>query len=557
MKRAIAIGTTAAAIVFLILVGASLFAWRKRRQRKSRAFTPFGGYFQPDRRPAKPYKSFGDGSEQLMSPGTALSRGEKYTLPPLPEDDEEEDLGAVGLLPSTPSPKRRLTRTFLRDAPIRSQAPHIMGVAAVAAQPRRHMLADEDNDDRSWVDLGRSKSIRPVIEGREEDMMEKAQIQSELDQVDDIMGLYSTMAGCANSKNSKKSSASSGTDTRGVCASDDYSLRREYDQHVIDYAEGLADAESSHSSSRLLPTMRNISGETSHSNTDSAASQPNASVLVARKTSLDSQQASYVPFRRRDSLLRRLAGDRFTSIFGNFNEVEVERPQYLEVRDPAPPPRLDPLEDSSTGPQVSRELSGPTAFHGNALAFDVAGMHSVSSILTNGTAHSAVLARYGMMDIGQRQREASSTTDVSVSVPPSEANSTDVSPVDIQRGSASGTSSDMPRGLSGALTSFPVGPSSLRPVTKPSGRRPASPIKRLALGVPDRTVRDIAASINKRNANLNRSELPAPNPIGVDATLQNAPAMISPSRGIRPPQGPRAKTVYLMQERQPLTIANE
>jgi hypothetical protein len=235
-------------------------------------------------------------------------------------------------------------------------------------------------------------------------------------------------------------------------------------------------------------------------------------VQVARRVSVTTAEASYVPLEREESWLKRVAGNGMTSFFrGNRQSVHQTEEGFL---DPTTPPCLDSIREDE-----SRVSSGmPSAFSNFG--------RSMTSIVSVATANSAFLDRYGQMNIVQREQ-----TPTSQRSRIGDARNAELPPVPKRE--------------------------ILRPATPPRGPRPA-PLRMpthidVGTGANRRPVKDIAASINRRGSVVQADDLPG-SPLAQGEPLAS---IESPARARSWLAGPRPATTYQAVPKAPYIIAND
>ncbi len=540
-SRAIAIGSSLAGLVMIVLIGGLWYTYRKQRKR---IFVPVGGWPTPRQHQNRPYKCSGEGCEGLMSgdnfSGWSSSGREEHTLSPMPMDGDD--------LPSNPEsddPSSRRSRSGVRfNKP--GTRPTLSDILSVnITEKRLDMLADEDSTDMVWNAMkGASEPAAARTPSQLDIEARECLLPAAISPApaDNVIGSLSRSFDSARTRPSARSSGVGSHRPRGafcldtlqgVCASVDHgsndSLNRNYDNTVMSFAEGQR-------SPVVFDAGRQVSSSSGGSigRADTAASQWQAKLMVAHKHSLDIAQASsYAPVKSGNSLLKRLTNTSLRRLFGKSVKFGSDPQGHLDFRDPSTPPTLLPLEDT---PLV------PSAWHAAVLG------RSVSSLATAHTAESEALWLYGLMDIAQRHRNASATTDDSTGM----THSREVSSVNMRQLSSTGDvvplSPQQHRGE--GATAFRLVPLSVAPLHTLSQRK--------ALGVPDRSVKDIAASINKRSAMVDHFvTIAVPSALQAAAAVHHeVPPMHSPSRNIRSPQGPRPKTTYQLKAREQLKIAN-
>jgi hypothetical protein len=234
-------------------------------------------------------------------------------------------------------------------------------------------------------------------------------------------------------------------------------------------------------------------------------------VQTATKVSVTTAEASYVPLKREETWLQRVAGNGVASLFRS-KQGSIQRMDE-GFFDPTTPPVLDSIREDD-----SRRSSDRPSVFGNF-------GHSVASVVSAATANSAFLERYGQMNVLQRE---------------STSGSEDVT-----------------------LPSIPSRREILRPGTPPRGPRPA-PLRMpthidVGSGPNRRPVKDIAASINRRGSVMHDDVLPgSPLAQGEGRTaMVESPISGSPLRTRSPLTGPRhAQTTYQAVPRAPFAIAN-
>lgn len=288
-----------------------------------------------------------------------------------------------------------------------------------------------------------------------------------------------------------------------------------YDSNIISYIDG-----NSLSRRPAAPTAKS-SANSRDSMTESMLAAPEGVQQVARRVSMRTAEASYLPIKRRDSWIQRVAGGSVASLFraGKTSSTSLHPEQGF--LDPTTPPILDSIREDAH----SRTGSGFLSNFG----------HSVSSFVSAATANTALLDRYNQMDIMQREASGSSSyVPTHVSESAAIARNAGLPPVPMKR--------DMNR-----------------PVTPPRGPRPA-PLRMpshidVGSGAARRPVKDIAASINRRGS-VPYDAVPMSMTSG-QTTHTEASYMDSPSRSIAsPPAGPRRQTIYQAVPKVPLVIAN-
>jgi hypothetical protein len=467
--------------------------------------------------------------------GTCSLGTEKHALQPLlVKHGDQLAFSAIQPL----SPRHRQSGVVKRDL-IGPRAGEVFRVNNM--EKRFDMLLDEDRSDLEWTATSGAGSQAAVNDDVNEADLG---VHQGLETVEGDIGTLSQSVNSTESRRSFPGSASgsdSSTNDRpldslqGVCASQDHGSRNSiYESHDPTVNSYVDDGKSF---AFLSPpnSGRNVSGASrgSFGTTNTATSQLQATLLVARKDSLHHADATYLPPRRGNSLLKRLT----TNGFGNLFSKSADFDSQLHLRDPSTPPKLLPLQVPSTVPSAWRpaDIGGVPAF-----------ARSVSSFATVHTADSEALASYDLMNVAQRQRDASSTTENSIKL----VNSRETSPT------VTSIASPTPE-----EAFAPVSPDTS---SKPGGSWMPSPTcsrhlpEKRPRGVPDRSVKDIAASINKRSTMAGWAS-PVTSPSLREAAAvphQEERSLPSTLHHIRSPQGLHPKTRYQLKAREQLTIAN-
>ncbi|KAJ9117615.1 hypothetical protein QFC22_004465 [Naganishia vaughanmartiniae] len=287
-----------------------------------------------------------------------------------------------------------------------------------------------------------------------------------------------------------------------------------YDSNMISYADG-----NSLSRKPAGPTTKS-SANSRDSMTESMLAASEGVQQVARRVSMKTAEASYLPIKRRDSWIQRMAGGSVASLFRGGKTSSTSLHPEQGFLDPTTPPALDSIRED--------------AHSRNASSFMSNFGYSVSSFVSAVTANTAMLDRYNQMDIIQRDASGSSSY-----VPPQVSDSAVIA-------------------RNAGLPPVPMKRDMNRPVTPPRGPRPA-PLRLpshidVGSGAARRPVKDIAASINRRGSVL-QDAIPLEPTSG--ETMQAPSYMDSPSRRLASsPAGPRRQTIYQAVPKVPLVIAN-
>lgn len=292
----------------------------------------------------------------------------------------------------------------------------------------------------------------------------------------------------------------------------DESLGNYYDSGIMSYVQNGS------TSSRPQPPQ---SGQNSRdSMTESMIA---GAVQHARKVSVTTAEASYVPVGREESWLQRVAGNGVASLFKS-KQGSVQRTDEGFL-DPTTPPALEPIREDGS----SRSSDNPSVFSNCG--------QSVASVVSAATSNSTFLERYGQTNILQREP---------------------ISGSEVPRwGEGRSSMGDV------ALPSVPSRRDVSRPATPPRGPRPA-PLRMpthidVGSGSNRRPVKDIAASINRRGTAIHADVLPRSplaqgdgRPKTFDATLSESPARTGSSLS-----GPRhSQTIYQAAPRAPSAVTN-
>lgn len=292
----------------------------------------------------------------------------------------------------------------------------------------------------------------------------------------------------------------------------DESLGNYYDSGIMSYVQNGS------ISNRSLPPQ---SGQ--HSRDSMTESMMAGAVQHARKVSVTTAEASYVPMGREESWPQRVAGNGVASLFKS-KQGSLQRTDEGFL-DPTTPPALDSIRENGS----SRSSDNPSVL-GNF-------GQSLASVVSAATSNSTFLERYGQMNILQRE---------------------------------SPTCSEVPRLEEGrssmgdaALPSVPSRRDVSRPATPPRGPRPA-PLRMpthidVGSGPSRRPVKDIAASINRRGIAMHDDVLPR-SPLAHGDGQPEAFITTSSESAARDRSslsGPRrTQTIFQAAPRAPFTVTN-
>ncbi|KAJ9092931.1 hypothetical protein QFC21_006643 [Naganishia friedmannii] len=524
----IAVGCSLAGIA-LVLGGIFIFCCIRRKKRKAREgrallLTPFGG--RPSHRKRSRRVVNDDGGE---GPWNVPEKdddlvfdddgGDDYTMERkgyhIGEDEDRDAQSDEGFSASGPVATKKTSTLVGLGKPSASPG---AGIAAkirqvsdrIVSNSRRggrggrfSMLEDEDKEDLLWKGEEGEEGVTEDSESVHENGSHHDDQQEK--------GLPILPPKDRQSRGIKPSLV---TPTRDDLFSDH--LDEYYDSNIISYVDG-----NSLGRRPAGPTTKS-SANSRESMTESMLTAGDAIQQVARRVSMKTAEASYLPVKRRDSWMQRVAGRSVASLFrvGKTSSTSLHPEQGF--LDPTTPPVLDSIREDS----YSR-----TARNGFMSNFG----NSVSSFVSAATTNTALLDRYNQMDIMQRDTSGSSSY-----VPAHMSESATIA-------------------RNAGLPPVPMKRDMNRPVTPPRGPRPA-PLRLpshidIGSGAARRPVRDIAASINHRGSVPN--EAIPPSPSEEVTTRPTASYMDSPSRRFTsPPAGPRRQTVYQAVPKVPLVIAN-
>ncbi|KAJ9104935.1 hypothetical protein QFC19_003730 [Naganishia cerealis] len=552
---AIAVGCTLAGLTILLAAVIFLCLMRKRRRRAKRAtlLTPFGG-----RPSARTWGRDDDGvhtSDKLAGPWDA---SEKDDILGAGDDDDnrvgfaeerkgyhssEEEEGDEGRFPaadvhypttrsgmsSAAAASRKVSGVFglgkASAAPVgggtlAAKIRQVSGRIVSSSRPgtrgtmrtRFNMLEDEDREDLLWkgdVQTGEDEDSGSEEDDGGSDHRHRSQ---------KMLPTLPTQAGESRIASPSPVSPSYNDPF-------DDPLHNYYDGSVVSYAGGS----SLGSTPAGGPTaVKSTSANSRSSMTESMMG--GVAVQVARRVSVTTAEASYLPLKRRESWLERVAGSGVASLFrGGRPPLTPSSHAEEGFLDPTTPPALDSIREDASS--LAHSSSGiPSAFMMSNFR------RSMSSLVSAATANSAFLDRYGQMDI--MQRDSSSGR----GVPPCISESTNIA-------------------RNAGLPAVPLKRDMHRPATPPRGPRPA-PLRLpshidVGSGAARRPVKDIAASINRRGS-VQLDAVPVSNMTGAGTAHTPSPYMDSPSRRITsPPPDPRGvQTIYQAVSKAPLIVAN-
>jgi hypothetical protein len=365
-------------------------------------------------------------------------------------------------------------------------------IASGPRQARFSMLEDEDREDLLWRDRQGSDED----EGYDGHLQEASGSEGSLGSMSNRSG--GTLAAIRDVQKelpippSNRRTGSSPI-TPGYDNLFNEPLENYYDTNIQSYVNGS-------NSSRPGPPKSSMNSR--ESMTESMMAD---AVQVARKVSMTTAEASYVPLEREESWLKRVAGNGMASLFRGKQTGRQLEEGFL---DPTTPPCLDSIREDES--RVSSGIPSAISNFGR----------SMTSIVSVATANSAFLDRYGQMNVVQREQTPTSQ-------------------------------------LSRSDADLPLVPKReiLRPATPPRGPRPA-PLRMpthidVGTGTNRRPVKDIAASINRRGSAVQDALVGSPLAQGDAATSTESPARARSSLA-----GPRGTTTYQAVPKAPYLIAN-
>lgn len=535
-KAAIALGTVFGCFG---LIGLALLAWIIRRRRQGKKvpsgflLKPFGG--RPAGGSRRAYAISGEGAQGLMD--DHVWDGSEKVFTPIKRESRQSDW-------SPPVPAKSYTASANPYSPghpalLTNLMGKLRNVSGRAA-PRFDILADEDRSDiwkapREIEVIGHERETS----GRTSQTNHSQSMESEEfrihhpaipssstgDSDHAVEGVLTTPVTAGMSQARRRVSGKTLPETPLRDPFED-PIENYYDTGIMDFVDGRSVDQSS-SSFNSRDSVRNSVGT--------------AAIETATKLELSSTTATLLPLKRNESLMRRLAGAG-ASFFG---ASRASRTSYTEMEgflDPTPPPGLDPIAEGAGSRQsasgsTQRDVTAPPEPYRN---------QSYTSIETSATATSDLLANYGNMQIIQRERTASSRQ------PSATMEEADLGDVFMAQATD----------IAAIRPSTPRRSSSPRPreVATPKGPR-AAPLRHpthIDL-TPRRTVKDLAASINRRDFAVDAPVLPTPSPLQAStaAFAATAPVMHSPYRGLGGAKGPRRPTtMYEVASRGTLQVAN-
>lgn len=500
-RTAIAVGTTLGVLALLmVLLGLWLLRRRRRRTAQGHTLAPFGG--RPSRK-----RGFGGTRRGLIADKSgAWDVDEKDDLV---SDDEDRGTvrpdfpvvdGSTG--PAYRSAKPSLTGLGKASSQIAQKIRQVSGrLASGTRQARFSMLEDEDREDLLWrdregIDEDEGYEVRHAREALEDRLSEGSSLGSTSSRSGEtlaaIRNVQKRLPVPPSNSRTGSSPIASGYDNPFNAPLEDY-----YDTNRQAYVNG---------STSSRPGLPKSSMNSRDSMTESMMAD---AVQVARKVSMTTAEASYVPLEREESWLKRVAGNGMASLFrGNRQTGRQMEEGFL---DPTTPPCLDSIREDES--RLSSGAQSPISNLGRSVTSD-------ASVVT---ANSAFLDRYGQMNIVQR--EQTPTSQLSRSGP---------------------ADADLPPVPKREI---------LRPATPPRGPRPA-PLRMpthidVGTGPNRRPVKDIAASINRRGSAVQEG-------LGGSPLAQgDVNAAQSPARARSSLAGPRQTTTYQAVPKAPYIIANE